>query len=61
MRPRDWQFGVSVQQELLPRLSVDAGYNRRWFQNFFVDDNQLVGPSDYTRVDVHGAAASGSA
>ena len=48
VRPSDWQFGVSVQQELLPRLSVDASYNRRWFQNFFVDDNQLVGPSDYT-------------
>jgi hypothetical protein len=48
VRPSDWQIGVSVQQELLPRLSVDASYNRRWFQNFFVDDNQLVGPSDYT-------------
>jgi hypothetical protein len=48
VRPSDWQFGLSVQQELLPRLSIDASYNRRWFQNFFVDDNQLVGPSDYT-------------
>jgi hypothetical protein len=48
VRPSDWQLGVSVQQELLPRLSVDASYNRRWFQNFFVDDNQLVSPSDYT-------------
>jgi hypothetical protein len=48
VRPSDWQFGVSVQHELLPRLSVDASYNRRWFQNFFVDDNQLVSPSDYT-------------
>ena len=48
VRPSDWQLGVSVQQELVPRLSIDASYNRRWFQNFFVDDNQLVGPSDYT-------------
>jgi hypothetical protein len=48
VRPSDWQLGVSVQQELLPRLSVDASYNRRWFQNFFVDDNLLVGPTDYT-------------
>ena len=47
VRPADWQFGVSVQQELMPRLSIDVGYNRRWFQNFFVDDNQLVGPADY--------------
>ncbi len=48
VRPADWQVGVSVQHELLPRLSIDASYNRRWFQNFFVDDNQLVSASDYT-------------
>ena len=47
VRPSDWQFGLSVQQELLPRVSVDVSYNRRWFQNFFVTDNQLVAPSDY--------------
>jgi len=47
VRPSDWQFGASVQHELLPRLSVDVSYNRRWFQNFFVTDNQLVGPTDY--------------
>ena len=40
--------GVSIQQQLLPRVSLDASYNRRWFKNFFVDDNRLVGPSDYT-------------
>ena len=48
VRPGDWQLGVSVQHEILPRLSADVSYNRRWFQNFFVDDNQLVSPSDYT-------------
>jgi hypothetical protein len=48
VRPADGQLGISVQQELLPRMSVDVSYNRRWFQNFFVDDNQLVSPSDYT-------------
>lgn len=48
VRPGDGQLGISVQQELLPRMSVDVSYNRRWFQNFFVDDNQLVSPSDYT-------------
>jgi hypothetical protein len=29
----DKQFGVSVQQQILPRVSVDVGYNRRWFGN----------------------------
>ena len=47
VRPNDWQIGVSLQQEVLPRMSVDVSYNRRWFGNFFVDDNQLIGPGDY--------------
>lgn len=47
VRPHDWQFGASVQHEVLPRLGVEVSYNRRWFGNFFVTDNQLVGPEDY--------------
>jgi hypothetical protein len=47
VRPSDWQVGASVQQEILPRVSVEVGYYRRWFQNFFVTDNTLVGPGDY--------------
>jgi hypothetical protein len=47
VRPYDWQFGVSVQQQVLPRLSVDVGYNRRWWGNFFVTDNTLVTAADY--------------
>ncbi len=39
VRPYDWQFGASVQQELLPRVSLEVSYNRRWFGNFFVTDN----------------------
>jgi hypothetical protein len=47
VRESDWQFGVSVQQELLPRVGLEVGYNRRWFQNFLVTDNLLIGPDDY--------------
>jgi Carboxypeptidase regulatory-like domain len=47
VRESDWQFGVSVQQEVLPRVGVEVGYNRRWFQNFLVTDNLLIGPEDY--------------
>ncbi len=46
-RPFDWQFGVAVQQEILPRLSVDVAFNRRWWSNFYVTDNQALGPSDF--------------
>ncbi len=43
VRPYDWQFGVGVQQEMLPRVSVDVSYNRRWWGNFFVTDNLALG------------------
>ena len=46
MRPSDWQFGASIQREVLPRTSVEFGYHRRWFQNFLVTDNLALGPND---------------
>jgi Carboxypeptidase regulatory-like domain len=49
VRPYDWQFGASVQQELLPRVSLEVSYNRRWFGNFFVTDNTLTTPADYDK------------
>ena len=47
VRPHDWQFGVSVQHQLVPRVSVEAAYNKRWWGNFFVTDNVLTTASDY--------------
>ena len=47
IRPGDWQLGVSVQQELRPRVSVDVAYNRRWFTGNFVTDNRVRSPQDY--------------
>lgn len=47
VRPYDWQFGASVQHELLPRLSIEAGYHRRWWGNFFVTDNLRTTAADY--------------
>jgi Carboxypeptidase regulatory-like domain len=47
VRPGDWQYGVSVQQEVLPRVSVEVGYNRRWLTNFTVTDNLLQASSDF--------------
>jgi len=48
VRPSDWQFGIGVQQEILPRTSVEVTYNRRWFQHFFVFDNTLLGPANFS-------------
>ena len=47
MRPYDWQFAASVQQELMPRVSVEIGYSRRSWGNFTFTDNRAVGPADF--------------
>jgi len=51
-RPFDWQWGVAVQHEVLPRLSVDVAYNRRWWSNFYVTDNQAIGPGDFDQFTI---------
>ena len=38
-RPYNWEMGVSVQQEVAPRVGVTVGYYRRWFGNFYTLDN----------------------
>jgi hypothetical protein len=47
VRENDWQWGVTVQQELLPRMSIEFGYARRWWHGFTLTDNLLRGPEDY--------------
>jgi len=47
-RNYNWEMGVSVQQELLPRVGVTVGYFRRWFGNFYTANNRLTAASDYT-------------
>jgi hypothetical protein len=47
VRPYDWQFSASVQQELMPRVAVEVGYSRRWWGNFTVTDNLAVTPADF--------------
>ena len=48
IRPNDWQIGASIQQQIMPRVSVEIGYFRRWLQNFTATDNTLVTPADFT-------------
>jgi len=47
VRQNDWQWGLTLQQEILPRMSVEVAYNRRWFLGAKVTDNTLRGPEDY--------------
>jgi hypothetical protein len=48
VRAGDWQWGASVQQEVLPRVAVEFGYLRRWLANSIVTDNRARGPEDHT-------------
>jgi hypothetical protein len=52
VRPSDWQIGVSVQQEVAPRVSIEVGYFRRTLTHFSgtndtVNDNLLTAAADY--------------
>jgi hypothetical protein len=47
VRPSDWNVGVSVQQQILPRTSIEVTYSRRTYAGLTVTDNLLVEPSDY--------------
>jgi len=46
-RPYQWETTVTVQHEIVPRLSVLAGFFQRNYGNFTVTDNVLVAPSDH--------------
>ena len=48
VRPDNWEAQVSIQRELIPRVSVYAGYSRRWFGNLQVTTNRAVSNASYT-------------
>ena len=39
VRSYNWEFSAGVQREIMPRVSVDVSYFRRWFGNFTATDN----------------------
>jgi hypothetical protein len=57
VRPSDWQMGVSIQQQLVPRVSVEVGYFWRSLTHFSgtndtVNDNILTTPASYDSFSV---------
>jgi len=52
VRPNDWQYGITVQQELIPRVSLDVGYSHRWFRGVQITDNINRLPSQYVSYTV---------
>jgi Carboxypeptidase regulatory-like domain/TonB-dependent Receptor Plug Domain len=51
-RPTNLETSVAVQHELMPRLSVSAGYYRRSFQDLLLTDFVDRSQADYTPVPV---------
>ncbi len=45
----NYEVSAGVQQELVPRVSADLTYFRRWYGNFVLVDDLAVGPGDYDR------------
>lgn len=46
-RPANWQTSVAVQTELLPRVSLTAGYYRTSWRQFQVSENTAVTSADF--------------
>jgi hypothetical protein len=51
-RSFNWEFTTSVQQEILPRMSLDVQYARRWYGNIRLMDDKSVTPADYANVSL---------
>ena len=51
-RGYNWEFSAGVQQQLMPRVSIEVSYFRRLFGNFTVTDNLNLGPSNYDQFSV---------
>jgi hypothetical protein len=48
-RPYSWSMGLSIQQEVMPRVSVNVGYHRNWWGNWYAVDNRATNAADYTQ------------
>ena len=51
-RAFNWEFTTSVQQEIIPRMSVEVQYARRWYGNIRLMDDLSASPANYTPVTI---------
>jgi Carboxypeptidase regulatory-like domain len=53
-RGYNWEYSLSVQHELMPKVSVTGGYYRRRFGNLRINDNLNLTPSDWNTFNIVG-------
>jgi hypothetical protein len=46
-RPWSGEFSTSVEHQLMDRVGIDVGYFRRWYGNFFAQDNRANTAADF--------------
>ena len=51
-RSYNWEFSAGVQQEILPRTSVDVSYFRRIYGNMLVIDSRAISATNYDRFSI---------
>ena len=51
-RGYNWEYAASVQHELMPRVSVNAGYYRRQFYNLDVTDNLNLAVTEWNEFGI---------
>jgi hypothetical protein len=44
----NWEFSLGVQREIVPRVSAEVSYFRRWYGNYTVANNLAYNRSDFT-------------
>jgi hypothetical protein len=57
-RRYEWQIGIGVQHEILPRLSGEVTYNRRLYRNLTVQDQLGLGCDRYNGATDHDACVN---
>src|SRR5262249_40754034 len=53
-RPYMWQMGLAVDREIRSNLSVSGGYYHTTYGNFYVLDNTLISPTDFSTYCITG-------
>ncbi len=51
-REYNWEYGVSVQHEVVERVALTVGYHRRTYGNLQITDNLNLDPSEWTMFEI---------